>query len=164
MPIDLTEKSVQELNNLIDNHRRRQLLKAPLFLEALAEREHRRKNGLEFRKSLAIIQLAARDQKCVSYKQLADASGAEWNKVHYAMNRHLWDLVSSADGHGWPMLSAVVVNQENIESKQMKEGTLKGFVAAAENLGRTDIGDDHVAFLSAEQRRVFAWAKEQPHL
>lgn len=164
MPIDLTAKTDQELTNLIDNHQRKNVLRAPLYLEALAERERRRKNGLEFDKSRKIILQAAREGRCVSYKQLADASGAEWNKVHYAMNEHLWALVSWAHGHGYPMLSAIVVNQENVENKEMKPETLKGFVTAAQQLHRTDIGTDHEAFLRAEQERVFEFAREHPEL
>jgi hypothetical protein len=164
MVVDLSKKTDQEITNLIDNHHRRQLFKAPLYLEALAERERRRKNGLEFSKSMVIVLAAAREGRCVSYKQLADASGAEWNKVHYVMNQHLWHLVSWAHGHGWPMLSAVVVNQKNIESKTMDPETLKGFIAAAEELGRTDIGSDYNVFLKSEQEKVFDFAREHPNL
>jgi hypothetical protein len=164
MAMDLSTKTDQELNNLIDNHRRKKLLRAPLYLEVLTERGRRRENGLEFVKSVRIILEAAREGQCVSYKQLADASGATWSKVHYAINQHLWDLVSWANGNGWPMLSAVVVNHKNIENRRMDPETLKGFIAAAEELGRSDIGADHDAFLAAEQTRVFEFAREHPEL
>ncbi len=160
MSLDLSAKTDQELTNLIENHRRKKALTAPLYLEALAERERRRHNGLEFSKSRDIILAAAREGRCVSYKELADASGAEWTKVHYAMNHHLWELVSWAHGHGYPMLSAVVVNQENVNTRTMRPETLKGFITAAEELERTDIGTDHQVFLHAEQERVFRWARE----
>ena len=164
MTPDLSAKTDQELQNLVDNHRRKNSLSAPLYLEALAERERRRRNGLEFAKSLAIILAAARERRCISYKQLAEASGAKWDKVHYAMNQHLWDLISWAHGHGWPILSAVVVNQENTETMNMKPETLKGFITAAQDLGRTDIDPDHETFLKAEQQRVFQFALEHRNL
>jgi hypothetical protein len=75
MAMDLSTKTDQELNNLIDNHRRKRLLRAPLYLEVLTERVRRRENGLEFVKSVRIILEAAREGRCVSYKQLAEASG-----------------------------------------------------------------------------------------
>jgi hypothetical protein len=164
MPLDLSTKTDQEIDNLIENHRRKSLLTAPLYLQAMAEKERRRGNGLEFSKSVDIILAAARQRRFISYKELADASGAKWEKVHYAMNRHLWDLVSWAHGHGWPMLSAVVVNQENVETGEMKPETLKGFITAAHELNRTDIGPDDNGFLQAEQQRVFEFAREHPNL
>ena len=164
MPLDLSLKSTQELTNLIENHERRNLQQSPTYLEALAERERRRGNGLEFKKSLAVILSAAREGRYVSYKQLAEASGARWDRVHYAMNQHLWDLVRWAHGHGWPMLSSVVVNQENRHTGKMKPDTLKGFITAAEQLGRTDIGTDHEKFLRVEQANVMDFARKHPDL
>jgi hypothetical protein len=164
MPLELSTKTDQEIDNLIENHRRMSLLTAPLHLQAMAEKEQRRGNGLEFRKSVDIILAAARQRRFTSYKELADASGAKFEKVRYAMNQHLWDLVSWAQGHGWPMLSAVVVNQENVDTGKMKPETLKGFIAAAHELKRTDVGPDDNAFLQAEQQRVFEFAREHSNL
>ena len=61
------------------------------------------------------------------------------------------------------MIGAMVVNEDRLESGKMAPKTLKGFVAAAEDLGRfppkdaPGLGEE--AFLEAEQRRVFEWAK-----
>ena len=164
MAMDLSTKTNQELDNLIDNHRRKRLLRAPLYLEVLSERERRRDNGLEFAKSARIILDAARHGRCVSHRQLADASGATWTKVHFAIVRHLADLTGWAHGNGWPMLSAVVVDQRNSEGRPIDPAALQGFVTAAEGLGRTDIDTDHGAFLAAEQERVFEFAREHPEL
>jgi hypothetical protein len=77
----------------------------------------------------------------MSYKDLADASGAEWSKVHDSIGQHLWSLVEYAHRRGWPMLSAVVVNKTNVVSGSMEPETLKGFIAAAKELGLS-ITDD----------------------
>lgn len=94
----------------------------------------------------------------MSYKQLADESGAEWNKVMYSVGQHLWDLVSYSHDHSWAMLSAIVVNQQHLRTGNMEPDTLKGFITAAHALGRKDVGPSDEAFLRHEQGRVFAWA------
>src|SRR5579883_988166 len=135
MPRQIEELSDQEIQNLIENHRRKKLTSEPRYLEALAERARRKGHGLNFPTSFKTIRAAAQEGRFLSYKQLADASGADWNKVHYAMNWHLWELVEYAHRHGWPMLSAVVVNQKNLETGEMEPDTLKGFIGAAQELG-----------------------------
>jgi 5-methylcytosine-specific restriction protein B len=55
------------------------------------------------------------------------------------------------------MLSAVVVNKQNVASGRMEQETLKGFIAAARELGLSIT--DEEAFLREQQCRVFEWAK-----
>ncbi|HLY54019.1 MAG TPA: hypothetical protein VKS60_00595 [Stellaceae bacterium] len=129
----------------------------PACLEAMRELERRTGKGLEFDKSYDLIRAAAARGRFLSYKELADASGADWNQVHYAMNGHLWGLVVYSHHKGWPMLSAVVVNKANVATGDMDPTTLKGFVAAAQVLGYTV--HDEVAFLREQQHRVFEWAR-----
>jgi hypothetical protein len=74
------------------------------------------------------------------------------------MNPHLWSLVEYAHRKGWPMLSAVVVNKPNVASGNMEPETLKGFIAAARELG-VSITDER-AFLRDQQRLVFEWARQ----
>jgi len=83
--------------------------------------------------------------------------GVEWNRVHYSMGKHLWSLVEYAHRKGWPMLSAVVVNQQNVAIGRMEPATLKGFIAAARELGFSIT--DEEGFPREEQRRVFEWSK-----
>lgn len=156
MPIDVTKLSDEQLNNLIENHRRHRAKDAPVFIDALRVRQIRKGKGLEFDKSFCIIKAAARERKFVSYKDLADACGADWNQVHYAIGGHMWDLVEFAHLNGWPMLSAVVVNKPNVDSGKMEPETLKGFIAAAQDLGY--VITDEEAFLREQQAKVFAWA------
>ena len=93
----------------------------------------------------------------LSYKELADASGAKWAQVHYAIGGHLWSLVEYAHRKGWPMLSAIVVNKPNVATGAMEPDTLRGFIVAARAL-KFEITEEE-AFLREQQRQVFEWAK-----
>lgn len=147
----------QEIQNLIDNHRRQNVTTAPRYLEALEEQARRKGRGLTFSKSMAVIRDAARDGRFLSYKELADASGAEWTNVRYAIGPHLWSLVEYAHRQGWPMLSAIVVNKQHVSTGEMEPDTLKGFVTAARDLGHV-FSDPH-DFLKQQQQHVFEWAQ-----
>jgi hypothetical protein len=156
MPINVTKLTDDQLKNLIKNHRRQQATSAPVYLEALRELQVRKGKGLEFDKSFRIIRAAAKEHRFLSYKELADASGADWSQVHYSIGPHLWDLVEFAHWNDWPMLSAIVVNKPNVASGTMEPATLKGFIGAARELGYQVT--DEQAFLREQQARVFEWA------
>jgi hypothetical protein len=55
------------------------------------------------------------------------------------------------------MLSAIVVNQGNVATGRMEPDTLKGFIAAARNLGFSIT--DEETFLRQQQHRVFGWGR-----
>jgi hypothetical protein len=152
---DLTE---QQLKNIIENYRRNGMLNDSVYVEALAEQAHRIGKGLDFKKSYNAIRNSAVEGRFMNYKDLADASGAEWSKVHYSVGQHLWSLVEYAHRKGWPMLSAIVVNKPNVASGRMEPETLKGFIAAAKELGLSIT--DEEAFLRDQQERVFEWARQ----
>jgi hypothetical protein len=156
MPIDVAKLSDDQLKNLIENHRRKNATAAPAYVDALREWQVRKGKGLEFEKSFYIIKAAAREHRFLSYKELADASGADWGQVHYSIGNHLWELVEFAYRKGWPMLSAIVVNKPNVGSGKMEPETLKGFIAAAHDLDY--VITDEEAFLREQQAKVFAWA------
>jgi hypothetical protein len=157
VPIDPQALSDSELDTLIDNHRRHDKVLAELYLNALAERARRRGKGLSFEKSFELIRTAAKEGRYLSYKELADASGAVWMQVRYSIGQHLWDLVEYADRRGWPMLSAIVVNKPNVVTGEMEPETLRGFVGAARLLGHSV--SDEAQFLREQQKQVFAWAQ-----
>jgi hypothetical protein len=73
------------------------------------------------------------------------------------MNAHLGDLIEYAHRRGWPLLSAIVVNQKNVETGDMEPRTLKGFVTAAKELGY--VFTDGETFLREQQEAVFQWAR-----
>jgi hypothetical protein len=54
------------------------------------------------------------------------------------------------------MLSAVVVNKQNVANGSMESETSKGFLAAARDLGYSIT--DEEAFLREQQRQIFKWA------
>jgi hypothetical protein len=153
--IDVGRLDTDRLRNLIVNHRTKGATASQLYLDALRELERRTGGGLDFDKSYQTICQAAREKRFLSYKELADASGAEWSRVHYAIGGHLWRLVEYAHRKGWPMLSAIVVNQQNVASGKMEPGTLKGFIAAAKDLGYDVTGEE--GFLKEQQDLVFRW-------
>lgn len=155
--LPLHEHTTEQLNNVIANHKRHGKLSEPYAVAAMEELARRIGKGLDFDKSRGLILRAAREGRYLSYKELADESGTVWSKVRYAMNGHLGDLIRYAHSRGWPLLSAIVVNQDNVATGKMEPTTLKGFVEAAKELGFA-VADDE-AFLVEQQRRVFDWAK-----
>ena len=157
MTVDVEKLSVDQLRNLIANHRQKGRMDAPLFLDAMAELARREGRGLDFHTSMQIVRHAAREGRFLSYKELADASGVDWGKAHYAIGDHLWSLVEYAHRRDWPLLSAIVVNKPNIATGDMEPATLKGFVNAARLAGY--VVTDEIAFLREQQQRVFAWAR-----
>jgi hypothetical protein len=79
MPIDIAKLSDDQLKNLVENHRKRKATTARVYVDALREWQVRKGKGLEFDKSFQIIKAAAREHRFLSYKELADASGADWS-------------------------------------------------------------------------------------
>ncbi len=147
--------STEGLRNLIANHRKKGETSSSLYIAALRELEARTGKGLDFDKSFEVIRKAAKDRRFVSYKELADASGADWSRVHYDIGGHLWRLVEYAHRRGWPMLSAIVVNKQNVATGQMEPETLDGFLGAAKDLGH--VVTDENRFLREQQEEVFQW-------
>jgi hypothetical protein len=159
MPINVETLGVDQLENLVENHRRKHATGAPLYADALRELGARNGKGLEFDKFLSIILQAAEDGRFLSYKQLADASGADWNQVRFAMNGHLWNLVEYSHLRHGILFSAIVVNTPNSATGKMEPKTLKGFIAAARLLDYPIT--DEEAFLKEQQERVFVWAQKE---
>ena len=153
--IDVVRLDTERLRNLVANYRTKRATDSPVYLNALRELEQRTGRGLDFDKSYEAIRGAARGRRFLSYKELADASGAEWSKVHYEMGGHLWRLVEYAHRKGWPMLSAIVVNQPNVATGKMEPDTLKGFIRAARDLDYVVTNESD--FLKEQQDLVFRW-------
>ncbi|MCM5557364.1 hypothetical protein [Pleomorphomonas sp. JP5] len=145
-----------ELANLVANYQRQGKVNDAYYLELLSEQARRKGAGLNFDKTFRAVLKAARDRRFLSYKQLADESGVEWVKVRYAMNKHLDDLLEFAHGKGWPLASAIVVNQQNLADGSLEASSLKGFCDAARRLGYAVT--DEAVFLREQQERVFDWA------
>lgn len=116
--------------------------------------------GLSLAASFAAIRAAAEAGRFLSYGAVAAASGLPWSAARRRMDPHLFDLCRRATGRGWPLLSALVVDQQSLAHGGMRGRPLIGFARAAERCGRI-VGPDAAAFLAEEQARVFAWAEAQ---
>ena len=155
MPIDW-EKA--DLDALIANFRSKGVISHPVFLEAMERRERKGPNALDFKKTLVAVREAAAHGRFLSYKAVAEASDVAFEKVHWSVGSHLLRLLEYARGHGWPPLSAIVVNIQHVDTGRMEESALQGFLSGARAVGYEVAGDDETALRSLQQA-VFAWAR-----
>ncbi len=116
--------------------------------------------SLDINKTYGAILAAAREGRFVTYGELAAASGVAWKNAHRPLPQQLGRLVEIAHARGWPLLSAIVVNKDQVETGALEGDALEGFLAAAEMVGRQV--DDPQAFVRAEQEAIFDWAKTAP--
>ena len=115
---------------------------------------------LDLRKTYRAILDAARGKRFTSYGDLAKANDADWQKVRYKMNRHLGSLVKIAAARDWPMPTAIVVSQNNIETGRLDGTARDGFINAAKEFG-FDVSSP-AAFVNEQQQAMFAWAETAP--
>lgn len=115
---------------------------------------------LDLEKTYRAILDAARNGQFISFGDLAKANDAKWQTVRYDMYRHLGNLAEIAAAHGWPMPSAIVVNQDNIETGKLDGKTRDGFINAAKEFG-FDVSDPN-AFVKEQQQAMFDWAQSAP--
>ncbi len=161
--MDLSKQTDQQIDNLIENHIRYDKTAAPLFSQLLEERVRRgqEKQLLNFQTSMQLLIQTAIDQTCVSYGQLAKASGVEWIKARYQMNGahgHLDKLLELCHARGYPLLTALVVNQQGLEDGELEHTALKGFCEAAHRLNIPV--DDELAFHHQQRDASWQWGKE----
>ncbi len=116
--------------------------------------------SLDLNKSYKAILAAATQGKFITYGDVAAASNVEWKKARRPIPLHLDQLVKISHDRGWPLISSIVVNKDNLETGALEGDSLSGFLAAAKKLGLT-VDDPH-AFLREQQRAVFAWAGTAP--
>ena len=156
MAIDIRELEKPRLVQMIQNYERLKATSRPEYQQLVEEYNRRHGGNFELAKSIAFIKEHARQRRCVSYGALATLHGAEWSSVRYQMPEHLWALVKWAASNGAPLLSAVVVNKQNVESGELEASSLKGFIRAAEALGYKV--DDPLEFHRRQRDLCFAWA------
>lgn len=159
MSIDPRTLDDRGLQNFIDNYRRKSATDQQAYIDALAEQAKRNGRGLDFATTMRVIKEAASQGRYISYGELAEQSGAEWNKVRYAMGPHLDALLEYCHRNGLPLLSAIVVNRPNLKSGKLEPDSLKGFVAGARRLGLPVTNNE--SFLRDQQARVFEWGRSQ---
>jgi hypothetical protein len=159
MPIDFSDKDIGQIENIIKNYRDHGQTDSEAYIDALRELELRRGKGLDLQKTLDFVVEAAKAHRYVGYKEIADLNGFEWAKIHWQIGGHLFSLCEYAHRKGLPLLSAIVVNAEFIETGDMKPESRAGLIESARLLGIA-VGDE-VEFMRSEQERVFAWASER---
>ena len=153
---DFEEYSDKQIKNLIENYQRQRKTFDPYFHALLEEHSKRIGNGLNFETTLKAVRSAAKDRRFLAYKELADQSGCEWNKVRHSIPRHLQGLLEYCHARKMPLLSAIVVNKHNAATGKLDDASLSGFVKGVEELGIRV--NDPEQFLRDEQARIFAWA------
>jgi 5-methylcytosine-specific restriction protein B len=116
--------------------------------------------SLDINKSYKAILDAAREERFITYGEVAGASDVEWKKARRPLPLHLDQLVKISHERGWPLISSIVVNRENQQTGLLESDSLSGFMAAATKLGFP--ADDPQAFLREQQQATFAWAKTAP--
>jgi hypothetical protein len=146
-----------QLQALIENHERQGATDTKTYIDALEELAKRKGKGLNFETTMRVIRQAAGEQRYLSYGELAEASGADWNHVRYAIGPHLDSLLEFCHRKGLPLLTAIVVNKQNLKTGDLEPDSLKGFIAGARKLG-IPIADEK-GFLREQQRLVFEWAR-----
>src|SRR5580704_6895762 len=95
---------------------------------------------LDLERTYSAIRNAARQERFVSYGDLAAANDVPWNNARRPMPRHLEQLVVIAKERGWPMLSSSVVNKESLETGKLDGSAREGLLSAARNIG-INVGD-----------------------
>ncbi len=163
--MDLTTKSDADLDQMVRNHERTPGGQdRPLYRELLEERGRRSddKQALKLEASIEHLKQTAIYQKSTSYGELAAASGVAWAKARQKMNGsggHLDRLLDLCRVRGLPLLTAICVNQEGLQSCELGEEALKGFAAGAERLGLRV--DDPLEFHHRCREECWAWGRRQ---
>lgn len=116
--------------------------------------------SLDISKSYKAIISKAREGRFLTYGDVAAASGLEWQKARRPLPQQLDELVRISHERGWPLISAIVVNKENVDTGKLDGEALSGFLTAVKRLG-VPVNDPQ-SFLQEQQEAVFSWAKSAP--
>ena len=118
-------------------------------------------NRDELRIIYRFIVQQARSNSFVSYGQLAQQLGRDWNQVRFNLNNYLGNLLKICKERNWPAFSAIIVNNNDINTGKMEKSALAGFESGALDAGYEF---DHVEEFLEEQRQfMFEWVKTAPN-
>ncbi|MGG6898162.1 hypothetical protein [Rhizobium sp. BR 315] len=161
---DFADKSDKDIDQWISNHEKHAKIDVTLYFELLEElaRRAQAKGGLYLEKSLSALKQAAIAGICISYGDLANASGVEWSKARQQMNGkngHLDRLLELCHARRSPLLTAICVNQKNVEQGELEAAALSGFAEGARRIGRKVT--DERAFHHACRAECWAWGQAQ---
>lgn len=155
--MDMTTKTSQQIQNLIDNHRRAGKLDAPLAIAAIEE-QARRNTAFDFKAGIEFLVQAARDRHSVTYRQLAEAGGVlkpgdTWHQ-HMARKIPLSQIVDYAHTHDMPAITALVETAQGVT-----DSILAGFQKGLDDTGLcVPAGMTIREFYFAERQNTFNWA------
>ena len=152
--IDAARLSNRALGQLADPRRARQTSPS-LRLSAWRELELRTV-GLDFDNSFKVIETAARDRGVVRYGEIAEASGAPWDKVSGRIEGHLRRLAVYARDRGWPVPSAMVI-RETVETGADRPQPLNGLLEVGKALGYPS--PETIPFLREQHEKLTTWAR-----
>ncbi|MPZ34124.1 MAG: hypothetical protein GEV13_24585 [Rhodospirillales bacterium] len=160
---DLAAFEDDRIEQWILNHEKNHATKEPLYLALLEDRARRdrEKGRLDVNKSLDMLIQAAKEQRYVTYGDLATANNVDWKVARHQMNGrngHLDRLVDVCHARGLPQLSAICVNKSGRKTGELEPPALKGFVAAARRIGLQV--HDEVAFHHQERDECFRWGRD----
>lgn len=156
MPFDPTKLTDAQLQNVIE-HGRSNGTNDERYRAALAEQARRKGKGLDFATTMRVTRNAAAQGRFISYGEVAEANGAPWNQVRYAIGPHLDSLIEYCHLNELPLLSSIVVNQKNLHSGELDPASLRGFIAGVKRM-KIPVADER-QFLREEQQKVFAFAR-----
>ena len=158
MAIDLDSKATKDLETIVANCVRLNRTGDPVFAAANAILETRKTGEYNMEKTIAAIRKQGRLRSFLCYKDIADASGLNWVKSRRGVMPHLDALSVYSVEQGWPNLTSIVVHKDRMDTGEMTEDNLKGFLDGVRAAGQ-DVDLDDVAFMKREQQRVFAWCR-----
>jgi hypothetical protein len=157
-------KTDREIDQWIENHAQKGQTTAPLYLQLLEERARRaeQKQSLKIDRSLAALKAAAMQRRCLTYGDLAKASGVDWSVARHQMNGqggHLDRLLDFCHAKSLPLLTAICVNQAGVLTGELSEDALAGFVGGARRLGLTVTNE--LEFHHRCRDKCWAWGQSQ---
>ncbi len=156
--VDFTTKTDDEIDSWIANHERHKKTDSDLYRNLILERDRRFGRGLNIHVSMRAMVDAAKAGRFISYGELAEANGIAWSKARHLMNGkhgHLDNLLAHCQAQGLPLFTAIVVQKGKLNTGEMDDFTLDGFVEGAQRIGRNVT--DAKSFLKQCQEECFAW-------
>lgn len=158
--MDMTVKTDQQIQNLIDNHRKDGKLRDPLAVAAIEEKA-RRNTAFDIKAGIEFLMQAAREGSTVNYRQLAEAGGVlkPGDKWHQYMARKipLTQIIDYAHTHDMPAITSLVETTNGVTSS-----ILAGFQKGLDDIGiSVPIEMTIKEFYLAERKRTFDRAKAE---
>ncbi len=160
MALDLEAKATKDLETIVANCVRLKRTGDPVFAAANKILETRKTGEYNMDKSIAAIRRQGRLRSFLCYKDIADASGLNWVRSRRGVGPHLDALRVYEVEKGWPNLASIVVHKNTVETGEMTDEDLKGFLDGVRAAGQ-EVDIEDTAFMKREQQRVFAWCREE---